>query len=665
MMQRPRTDHRTRLQRRGSCVLFFSIGSHTCCLFSFFATISVNIVPFHTQLMSHASTTSPPSWGSSAMPVYDPQLENVIKHFYIKTAHIIIQSRLAPADKHRRRPGSRRSRLNKWFNITTEEYPERLRHDLRYWYTRALGSALIEPPPLMIDVYLDVPYLPTDVDDDDRQFMLDRYPLFLDDDRRRIILERWILTLSNDRPAPSSRSINNVYKRAILHFRSLYSFVRLLPAYTMKRYIVEGRGGSTHQSSSLGIGYRLSSTDMPRQDEVDLGDTLLSEEMDAVDEHTLSNLQTPLGTFNIQVRYRKHANFHIQEQDSSARFIDLDQQYFMPTITKFAKRSPPPPPWPNASPSPPPAPSSSSTRHSTSPDEQHHRPSSLPPSPSTAVVIPPPPPSRVSDRPHTAPFKKSPSSLSSSSNVSIPSTMTSSRPTVSFSSSFEKYNYSQSAPPLHPDSTIPASSSQRHPLLPSSSQRQSPIKKSSISKELSMVLYQEQDADLENFVRALSLAKPWRSPSLASSSASIYKSKQALTHFKSLRDTVDSLSNSMSVAPPSTSTTASYHPYRPRSPSPLQSNTTMMAVTRHSLPLAMPPHDPSFFMSSSPRLHHEEGDLLATSSSSSSSSSSSNNAIYQESTSTMQPSGAQQQRHHHHQEEDDSLIFRMSELELQ
>lgn len=47
----------------------------------------------------------------------------------------------------------------------------------------------------MIDVYLDVPYLPTDVEDDDRQFMLDRYPLFLDDDRRRIILERWILTL--------------------------------------------------------------------------------------------------------------------------------------------------------------------------------------------------------------------------------------------------------------------------------------------------------------------------------------------------------------------------------------------------------------------------------------------------------------------------------------
>ncbi|KAJ8659315.1 hypothetical protein O0I10_005030 [Lichtheimia ornata] len=610
--------------------------------------------------MSHPSTTSPPSWGSSAMPVYDPQLDNVIKHFYIKTAHIIIQSRLAPADKHRRRPGSsRRSRFNKWFNITTEEYPERLRHDLRYWYTRALGSALIEPPPLMIDVYLDVPYLPTDVEDDDRQFMLDRYPLFLDDDRRRIILERWILTLSNDRPAHSSRSINNVYKRAILHFRSLYSFVRLLPAYSMKRHIVEGAGG--HQqpsSSSLGIGYRLSSTDMPRQDEVDLGDTLLSEDMDAVEEHTLNNLQTPLGTFNIQVRYRKHANFHIQEQDSSARFIDLDQQYFMPTITKFAKRSPPLPPWPNASPSPPPPPSSSSTtRHSsTSPDERHQRPSSLPPPSSTAVVIPPPPPpSRVSDRPHTAPFK-SPSSLSSSSNVSIPSTMTSSRPTVSFSSSFEKYRYSQSAPPLHPNSTIATSSSQRHSILRQPSTKQQP----SISKEkqnLSMVLYQEQDADLENFVRVLSLAKPWRSPSLASSSASIYKSKQALTHFKSLRDTVDTLSQSMS---PST-TTSSYHPYRPRSPSPLQNNTTMMAVTRHSLPLAMPPHDPSFFMSSSPRPHHEEGDLLATSSSSSSSSSSTTNAIYHESTSTMQPLVNQQQ----HQEEDDSLIFRMSELELQ
>lgn len=141
-----------------------------------------------------------------------------------------------------------------------------------------------------------------------------------------VILQEWgwpcdqSSIYSNDRPAHSSRSINNVYKRAILHFRSLYSFVRLLPAYSMKRHIVEGAGG--HQqpssSSSLGIGYRLSSTDMPRQDEVDLGkyqwlgcmydrwlkgthpssiigDTLLSEDMDAVEEHTLNNLQTPLG----------------------------------------------------------------------------------------------------------------------------------------------------------------------------------------------------------------------------------------------------------------------------------------------------------------------------------------------------------------------------------
>ena len=107
----------------------------------------------------------------------------------------------------------------------------------------------------------------------------------------------------------------------------------------------------------------------------------------------------------------------------------------------------------------------------------------------------------------------------------------------------------------------------------------------------------------------------------------------------------------MSVAPASTK----YHSYRPRSPSPLQHNTTM-PITRHSLPLAMSPRDPPFFMSLSPRLHHEEGDLLASSSSSSSS-----NVVYHESTSTLQPAMAQQQ----HQEEDDSLIFRMSELELQ
>ena len=68
--------------------------------------------------------------------------------------------------------------------------------------------------------------------------------------------------------------------------------------------------------------------------------------------------------------------------------------------------------------------------------------------------------------------------------------MTGSRPTVSFSSSFEKYQYSQSAPPLHAPAA--PSSSHRHPF-PSTSQRQSsthqPISKR--KQDLSMVLYQE------------------------------------------------------------------------------------------------------------------------------------------------------------------------------
>lgn len=64
--------------------------------------------------------------------------------------------------------------------------------------------------------------------------------------------------------------------------------------------------------------------------------------------------------------------------------------------------------------------------------------------------------------------------------------MTSSRPTVSFSSSFEKYQYSQSAPPLHDA----AFSSQKHPL-PSSLQRLSSKQQQKEKQNLSMVLYQE------------------------------------------------------------------------------------------------------------------------------------------------------------------------------
>ena len=58
----------------------------------------------------------------------------------------------------------------------------------------------------------------------------------------------------------------NLYKRSIVFFRSLYSFVRLLPAYGLHR-----RLRNYGQSNGLSLNYRLTPSPTYRNDEIPLG----------------------------------------------------------------------------------------------------------------------------------------------------------------------------------------------------------------------------------------------------------------------------------------------------------------------------------------------------------------------------------------------------------
>ncbi|KAI8138958.1 autophagy-related protein 13-domain-containing protein [Fennellomyces sp. T-0311] len=280
---------------------------------------------------------------SSSFSTRNSKLEHIIQNFYTKTAQVVVQARL-DSERHgaNRRSSSssstiasnssRSNKPNKWFNIATQDI-DFLREELKYWRALSIQSVDEAPPPLILDIVLDVSEL--------TQSQI----LALADDRSRlnkidvtgvdtILLERWVLSLNH--PLPDFPvDLPNLYKRSIVFFRALYSFVRLLPAYGLHR-----RLRNYGQSNGLSLNYRLTSSPTYRNDEIPLDNSIHG---GAVDMYEFSDVVTPLGTFKLRVEYRKNSDFRVEdsERDLSARMIDMDEDFFTPTMVKHRQEQRP------------------------------------------------------------------------------------------------------------------------------------------------------------------------------------------------------------------------------------------------------------------------------------------------------------------------------------
>ncbi|KAI7856387.1 autophagy-related protein 13-domain-containing protein [Circinella umbellata] len=287
----------------------------------------------------------------------DSKTESIVKNFYIKTAQTIIQSRQQQQQQQNESIDNDdgKKRMNRWFNMNTREYPDSLRSELKYWITRAFVSPITQPPPLIIEIYLDISNIPLG-----KQLALKNGWKIIDLDfissssssniipKKRIILENWILTLNHPLPT-QTLDLGNVYKRSILFFRTLYAFTRLLPLYqnTFKERTMSNVTATEDQQFIIdNIGYRLtSSINNKKEDEISLDEgpnsnTTITQDLDSI--------VTPLGTLGLQVHYRANCDFIIhdpldintigsqqQQPDSSAQLMDLDYNYFTPTIAKY------------------------------------------------------------------------------------------------------------------------------------------------------------------------------------------------------------------------------------------------------------------------------------------------------------------------------------------
>ncbi|KAL1925676.1 uncharacterized protein VTP21DRAFT_559 [Calcarisporiella thermophila] len=285
--------------------------------------------------------------------------EQIAQNFYTKTVQIVVGARVIPHDLYwfnretmglppsiqlLQSPGQPSSKkTNKWFNIELEEL-DFFKEDLKFWRNLAASPSATgasSPPPLIIEIFLDASDLSQTqiliiLDEHMRRHRIDLGGLGLGIRKSAILLERWTLSLDSSSASASNTTTSSmdlpvIYKYSIIFFRSLYTYARLLPAFQLYRQLQKARVGS-----ALKIGCRLVSGSSTPPHEYGIDVPLLEDTKPVVKELRIGQIETPLGIFSLRVEYRTNVSFHVDDPEAllSARFIDMDENYFSPPMSR-------------------------------------------------------------------------------------------------------------------------------------------------------------------------------------------------------------------------------------------------------------------------------------------------------------------------------------------
>uniref|UniRef100_A0A6N2LN20 Autophagy-related protein 13 N-terminal domain-containing protein n=2 Tax=Salix viminalis TaxID=40686 RepID=A0A6N2LN20_SALVM len=180
------------------------------------------------------------------------KLEQIISQFLLKSLHIILDSRIPSLHPHNH-PGdfcsiSHVKKSDKWFNLVLGARPA-AQDNLNFWHKNLMV-------PMVIDVILvHQPSLPSS----------SVHNLYADPGTSvETVLERWVVHYESLRVMPppqtaeSSASYKKTYKKSIILLRSLYSHMRLLPAYRIFRQL-----SSSNQTYNFDVIYKVSSVCEP------------------------------------------------------------------------------------------------------------------------------------------------------------------------------------------------------------------------------------------------------------------------------------------------------------------------------------------------------------------------------------------------------------------
>ncbi|XP_030539686.1 autophagy-related protein 13a isoform X1 [Rhodamnia argentea] len=207
-------------------------------------------------------------------------MDQIVSQFLLKSLHIILDSRIPSLHPNDQRSGHRtsvsRARKNdKWFNLVLGDRPAAL-ENLNFWHRNLMD-------PMIIDVIL--------VDEGSNSSSVDAYSAMKAS--VETVIERWVVHYESSRVTPNindSSLHKKIYKKLIVLLRSLYSQMRLLPAYRIFRQL-----SSSGQTYNLDLIYKVSTFSNPF--------SRAEEEM--MKEYTFAPVEASSGRFSVAVSYRK------------------------------------------------------------------------------------------------------------------------------------------------------------------------------------------------------------------------------------------------------------------------------------------------------------------------------------------------------------------------
>jgi autophagy-related protein 13 len=144
-----------------------------------------------------------------------------------------------------------------------------------------------------------------------------------------VVLERWTVELGNPEGYTTTElndPLPNVYKKGVTLFRSLYTFLRYMPAWRLHKRL--GRHAGSHHALKLKFRIRQGRGLADHQKDT-LYTPLCPSEQDAdsiVDHYEFHPLVSPVGPLHVMVVFRRNCGFAVADQESllSSRFLGLD-----------------------------------------------------------------------------------------------------------------------------------------------------------------------------------------------------------------------------------------------------------------------------------------------------------------------------------------------------
>lgn len=215
--------------------------------------------------------------------------------------------------------------------------------DLQEWKRPNLYAD--RPPPMAIEIYLDSGQLAQNeslvlVDDNGkRNEVAEALSTSADSSPRpakhggrscEVVLERWTIEIGSTDSSSAEElkdPLPNVYKKGVTLFRSLYTFLRCMPAWKLHKRL--GRHGNHH---GLKLRFRIrQARDLAGRDTLSMP-LCPSEQLNAdkiVEQFELQPLLTPAGPLLVRAAFRTNCEFSVADQESllSSRFLGLDEGF--------------------------------------------------------------------------------------------------------------------------------------------------------------------------------------------------------------------------------------------------------------------------------------------------------------------------------------------------